>query len=170
MDSRTPLRVSLLVICVAICGVGSAAPQSTLLIPWPHHWEYRYPFVQDGTIYFEARQQVNDVTSQRLRIRLLDISQAKKTIDSQLVRDLVIRLRSASLAAAGGKETGVTAFDASVGYYFVTSSQQSESPGQTVEGVLLSSGHLVYFTLVTHDAESIDTKDILAALGKLRIQ
>lgn len=62
----------------------------------------------------------------------------------------------------------------SEGYYFVATDRDHQPTSgnnyrQLVEGVFLRSGYLINFTLLTNDAGSMDTREMISTLKELRI-
>lgn len=106
---------------------------------------------------------------------MIDTRMATKPVDAQSIRGLAGKLRDATLRTAADSAISLISLGASQGYYFVATDRDHRNASgddgyrQRVEGVMLRSGYLINFTLLTNDADSGDTKEMISALAQLRI-
>lgn len=162
---------------LALCAGDAAAAsksQPRLHIGFPADWEYREPWTRESVLYFHARQQRAGATPQALRLSVIDASAAAGQVDSASLLDLVRRLRGAALPASRQERIDVVPLLASNGYYFVATGLNGDvarayGHKQLVEGAMLVSGYLITFTLLTDDAASADTTQMISALARLRV-
>ncbi len=166
--------IALIPLC--ICGLALASqPPPRLHIDFPPQWEYREPVRRDSVLYLHARQQLEGTAAQRLNVSVIDTRAATKPVDSRSILGLVEKLRDVALQTSVESSIDVVPMDASQGYYFVATDRDYQPASgdddyrQLVEGVLLRSGYLINFTLLTNDADSVDTIEMISALAELRI-
>lgn len=171
-------------VAVVACAIGSSvAPHASVAEPnrvhlqirWPPNWEYRAPVRNGPVVHLQARENANGRSRQRLTITVIDTEAAQKPITKESIRDLAARLRDATLATAREKQIALAPFANADGFYFVATDRRydpgrSDDYAQLAEGVLLRSGYLITFTLLSHDASSLATRQMITALEMLVIQ
>jgi hypothetical protein len=157
----------LLLLVVLACGLpgppSAAAASPRLYIDWPADWEYQEPIVRDSITYLRARQSREGSIVQQLRMEVTPAARTGRSVDSQSLRELTVRLRDEA-SAGQASVPDVSAFS-TMGYYFVT--ERETGVDARYEGVLMRNGHFLHFTLSTKEA---DPSEMLAALGSVRIQ
>lgn len=174
MEAFMTIRAFLLstISLIGFCGFAIAYPtEIRLRIQWPEHWEYRPAVERNSVRYLEARQRRKGATMQRLSIAVIDTRASSTPIALPAIRALVEKLRDG--ASKGAAESiDVVPLKISQGYYFVGSAGHTMERGgyhQLVEGVLLRSGYLINFSLLTDDAQSDAARQVLSALDHLVI-
>jgi hypothetical protein len=145
-----------------------------LRLNWPADWEYRGPVRYGAVVILEARRQIQGETRQKLAMTIIDAEAASKPITRDAMKDLIGRLRDAVLATAREREIALEPLTGERGYYFTATDNayDASKPGdyrQVVEGILLASGRLIHFTLLTNDARDRATRDMIAALDNLAL-
>jgi hypothetical protein len=146
-----------------------------LEIAWPKRWELRRPDRQDAALRIRAREQDGGATLQALDLIAVDTRSATKRLDANSVGQLAARLRDAILKTAVEASIDLRPIQSDSGFYFVATDSHyrednARSFRQLVVGVLLRSGYLINFTLLTHDAHSPETKEMISALAEMRIE
>jgi hypothetical protein len=129
---------------------------------------------RDSVLYVHARLQREGATVQRLNVSVIDTRAATRSIDTQSILGLVEKLRDSALRTAAKSDINIVPLATSQGYYFVAADRNHQSASgdvyrQRVEGVMLRSGYLINFTLLTNDSGSTDTAEMISALAGLRI-
>ena len=122
-------------------------------------------------MYQQARLQQADKTVQSLQITAINLQHGPKPATPESVKQLATSLRDELGKTAVEKTIPLQEFKSVKGYYFAATDSKPKPGefGQLVEGVILSEGYLINFTLLTHDAASKDTQAMVAALGQLSI-
>lgn len=154
--------------------VSGLASGATLSLQWPEHWETREPVQRGAALFLEGREVREGRAAQNLKITAVNVSTAAKPVTPASIKELAEKLRDAAAGTAVEKPVALQPLKQQQGYYFVvTDKNYSAKPDdyrQMVEGVLLSAGYLINFTLLTNDASSSGTVKLLAALEDLRIE
>lgn len=166
--------VSAAAIAVCLSALGASA-ENHLNIQWPEHWEYAPAQTRGSAMHLRARQQESGKIQQTLSVTVVDISASKRPIDAESIEGLTQKLRDAALTTAKEKEIAIQSLSSGSGFYFVATDKRIIDRSrdeflQMIEGVMLNSGYLVTFTLLTDDAHSAPAKAMLAALDHLIIE
>jgi hypothetical protein len=151
-----------------------ALAEERLHIAWPAHWELRDPVRHGAVLRLQAREQDQGATLQLLDLTAVNTTSASKPVDPSSIRELAAQLRDAALKSAVESKIEIVPFKSAQGYYFVATDRSNRPASdddyrQMVEGVMLQSGYLINFTLLTNDAASAETRKMIAALAELRI-
>ena len=174
------MKVSRLIVLLmaSTCGLLdlalAAAVEHRLHIDFPPRWEYREPVQRDSVLYVHARLQREGATVQLLNVSVIDTRAATRSVDTQSILGLAEKLRDLALRTAVESDISVVPLASSQGYYFVATDRNHQSASrddyrQLVEGIMLRSGYLINFTLLTNDAGSTDAAEMISALTRLRI-
>lgn len=152
----------------------SVAEEWRLHIAWPESWEMRAPETRGSALRLQARQRKQEKTTQLLDLTAVNVSAGSGSVDTASVRILVERLRDATLPTAVERNIELIPLESSRGFYFVATDQRYRSGArnayrQLVEGVMLQSGYLISFTLLTNDARGLDATEILRVLDGLTV-
>ena len=171
MDVRLAIQPVLILFSIIASQVAQAShDEGRLFIDWPSGWEYREPTRDDGVLLLQARQRTT--ASQSLTISIIDTSRASKEVGPDEAHDLVRRLRDSVQQTAVEPTIEIRKFG-NDGYSFVATDRNHwRGQGgfrQLVEGVSLRSGYLINFTLLTNEAMSVATQQILTALERAQI-
>ena len=174
---RSTLFLSMRLLCF-LGGLTAASRDSDaelLHIQLPEHWELREPERQGSVLRLQAREQVQGATLQLLELTAVNTASAPKAIDPNSIRGLAAQLRDAALRSAVETKIDLVPLGTLQGYYFVVTDRRQQRASsadyrQMVEGVGLYSGYLINFTLLTDDAGSVDTRQMISALAQLRIE
>jgi hypothetical protein len=152
----------------------SAVPSKVLQIPWPAQWEIRQPTRQDFALQLHAREYSGGSTLQLLDLTAVNIRSASKDVDLLSLRELALQLRDYAARSAAEEKIELTPFDVALGYYFIATDRNYRGADgeyrQMVEGVMLKSGYLINFTLLTNDANSAESRNMMSALSELQIE
>jgi len=143
-----------------------------LYIPWPQSWQVAPPRTDKSVMYQQARQQNTDKTVQSLQITAINLQHGPKPATPESVKQLATSLRNELGKTAVEKTIPLQEFKTVKGYYFAATDSKPKSGEftQLVEGVILSEGYLINFSLLTNDASSKDTQAMIAALDQLSIR
>jgi len=148
--------------------------EARLHVAWPEYWETRAPVAQGPALLLQARLQKEGTTLQLLDITAVNTRAASRPVDVTSIRILAERLRDATLPTAVEDTIELMPLNSASGFYFVATDRSFRRGAvdgyrQLVEGVMLRSGYLINFTLLTSDSTAREAKEIMRVLDELTI-
>lgn len=164
------------------------AAESRLMIDWPASWGYGKPKTIDNTTFLQAEYRDKDKKLQHsldLKITLLKSKDNDKLVTKspEDLKSLIAALRQFAIKRNLGDEnaaTPVQAYDKFEGYYFISNNLKSmakEVKGtreetelyQGLEGVIFKAPYLIVLDIQSNDIKSAESRAMISALDKLRI-